>query len=42
MATHAGMTPRRDSVAGGMAIRLRYDEGEIDVGWSHRCGWRRH
>jgi hypothetical protein len=32
----------RDSVAGGMAIRLRYDEGEIDVGWSHRCGWRRH
>jgi hypothetical protein len=25
-----------------VATRLRYDEGGIDVGWSHRCGWRRH
>ena len=32
----------RDSVADGMVTRLRYDEGGMDVGWSHRCGWRRH
>jgi hypothetical protein len=25
-----------------VATRLRYDEGGIDVGWSHLCGWRRH
>jgi len=30
-----GTTPAsRDSVADGMAIRLRYGEGRIDLGWS--------
>lgn len=27
-------TSSRDSVADGMAIRLRYGEGRIDLGWS--------
>ena len=27
-------TASRDSVADGMAIRLRYGEGRIDLGWS--------